>query len=299
MRLARLSSPCASISLLIAAVLLAPAAPAEAAPSAQGGARKTKPAAGKSADGPAAPSPEEQAALEALARQLRGGEDEAVAALGQLGPASPPGTAALLAELLQHGGSEKVLGEALRAAGKLKAPELSAAIAPYLRHRTEDLRRGAARALGRTGGPDAVAALRSALRSGDAVVRGVGASGLGALGAREAVPDLFRALDHGVSEAAAAIGQIGTPEDVARLLERAGKVAFDVMSAAYDQILFRPAAEIPDATKLTLIGQLREAGTAECARYLRDVADRWPADWSKKVKAALEAAARSIAGGGK
>lgn len=199
--------------------------------------------------------------------------------------------------LLRRGASAKVVGAALTAAGALRQESSSAAVAPYLRHRDEGLRRGAARALVKTGGAAAVKALRAALRSPDAGVRGVAASGLGALGAREALPDLFTALDRRVDEAATSVGQLCEPEECEKFAARLGKLPFDVMTSGFDQILFRAPDKMSDDAKLRIVGRLRELGTAEAGKFLADVAGRWPAGWSKHVKQAIDAAVKATGGG--
>ena len=205
--------------------------------------------------------------------------------------------APLVEALLRQGSSASVLEKALAAAGALKQQSSSAAIAPYVRHRTPDVRRIAAKTLIKTKGPEAVKALRQALRSTDAVVRGTAATGLGALGAKEAVGDLFGALDKNVGEAAASIGQLCSGPECDKLLDRVGKQPFEIMSSGFDQLLFRPAAEVPDEQKIRVVGRLRELGTKESGAFLADVAERWPKDWSAKVKQALDAALRAIGTG--
>ena len=235
----------------------------------------------------------------ALRKQLAGSEQDVIAALTTIGDSGSKDGVPLVEEVLARGGNEKIIDEALKAAGKLKAPALSTAVAPYVQHRSPDIRRGAARALVKTKGPAAVAALSKALRSEDAAVRGTAASGLGELGARESIKDLFNAFDHGVPEAAAAIGQLCTPAECEDFATRTLKVTFDVMQTGFDQILFRPASEIPDDDKIKLVGRMRELGTVEVGKYLADVGERWPKDWSKKVKQAIDSAAHAAAGGAK
>jgi len=237
--------------------------------------------------------------IPALKKQLAGSEQEVVAALGTIGESQNPEGWPLVNEVLVRGGTEAIVEEALKAAGKLKSPALSASIAPYVQHRTPEIRRAAARALVKTKGPAAVAALSKALRSGDASVRGTAATGLGELGARESIKDLFNAFDHGVGEAAAAIGQLCKPEECEDFAQRTGRVTFDVMQTGFDQILFRPASEISDDDKLKLVGRMRELGTVEVGKYLADVGERWPKDWSKKVKQAIDSAAHAAAAGAK
>jgi hypothetical protein len=235
----------------------------------------------------------------ALKKQLAGPEAEVVAALKTIGESGNPDGAPLVAEVLARGGTPSILEEALKTAAKLKATSLSAAVAPYVQHRTEEIRRAAARTLIKTKGTVAVNALSKALRSQDASVRGTAATGLGELGAHDAMKDLFTAFDHGVAEAASSIGQLCTPAECEKYAERTGRVTFDVMQTGFDQILFRPSTEIPDEDKIKLVGKLRELGTVDIVKYLADVGERWPEDWSKKVKQAIDSAARAAAGGAK
>ena len=204
--------------------------------------------------------------------------------------------APLVEALLRQGSNTAVLEKALNTCGALKQQSSSAAIAPYVRHRTPEVRRTAAKVLIKTKGSEAVKALRQALRSTDPVVRGTAATGLGALGAKEAIGDLFVALDKNVGEAAASIGQLCTGSECDKLLERVGKQPFEIMSSGFDQLLFRPAAEVPDEQKIRVVGRLRELGTKESGAFLADVAERWPKDWSPKVKQALDAAVKATGG---
>jgi HEAT repeat protein len=141
-----------------------------------------------------------------------------------------------------------------------------------------------------TRGPDATPALRAALSDSDGRVRSAAASGLGSLNAIEAMDDLYRALDHKVLEAAAAIGQICKGDSCDRFVARAGKLQLIVLTSGIDQLLFRSALDVPDDQKIKIIGDIRELGTQEVNRYLSDVLGRWPAAGSPKVKAALEQA---------
>jgi hypothetical protein len=168
------------------------------------------------------------------------------------------------------------------------AESASVAIAAYLHHRNVGLRRAAARALVHTKGAAAAKGLRAALSDQDAAVRGTAATGLGALKAKEAVPDLFVALDHRVNEAAASIGQLCSPDECDALASRMGKVPFDVITSGLDPILFRPASEVGDDAKVKLVGRVRELGTGEANKFLRDVQKRWPATWSPRIKQAID-----------
>jgi hypothetical protein len=211
---------------------------------------------------------------------------------------SAASVAPALEKLLGRGLSSELTPKALAAAGALAEKSSSAAVAPYLKHRSADIRRAAAKALVKTKGPVAVTALREALRSADAQVRGVAASGLGAMNAKDALDDLFTALAHSVPEAAASIGQLCEPKQCDKLIALTGKHQFDIMASGYDQILFRAEKEMPEDQKIKVIGRVRELGTKEASKYLADVKSRWPEGWSNRVRQAIDAAVKATGGGG-
>ena len=158
------------------------------------------------------------------------------------------------------------------------------------------LRRAAVQALARTRGVVAVKTLRAALSDPDPGVRGFSATGLGSMKARDAVVDLFVALDHRVAEAAASIGQLCTSNDCERLASKLGTVPFDVVTSGLDQVLFRPANDVSDDVKIKIVGRMRELGTAEANRFLRDVQTKWPATWSQHVKQSIDQAVMATSG---
>ncbi len=237
---------------------------------------------------------------EAVKKQLLSGDTEQIQAgldaVKAAGAAAKP-IVPTLNSLLKKGSSTALLTQIIQATSKLEDPSSSAAIAPYVRHRVPAVRQAAAKALAHTKGADAIKALRRGLRSRDPVVRGVAAGALGSLGAKEALPDLFRAFDHNVGEAAVSIGQLCDAESCGQFLKRIGKVPFDVITSGLDQMLFRPATSMSDDEKIAIIGRLRELGTAEAGKYLADVGERWPKDWSKRVKQALDAAVKAVGKG--
>ncbi len=130
------------------------------------------------------------------------------------------------------------------------------------------------------------------------------ATGLGSMKAKDTVGDLFVALDHKVAEAAASIGQLCSGAECDRLAGKLGSVPFDVVTGGLDQMLFRPAADVSDDTKIKVVGRVRELGTAEANRFMRDVQAKWPKTWSARVKQAIDqavlatAASPGSAGGG-
>jgi hypothetical protein len=68
------------------------------------------------------------------------------------------------------------------------------------------------------------------------------------------------------------------------------------MTSAFDSILFRPAAEVPDDEKIRIVERVRDLRTPEATKYLRDVQSRWPARESARVRQALE---QAVTAGGK
>jgi hypothetical protein len=233
--------------------------------------------------------------VERLKKAIESGDEaQVLAALAELGAAAPddrPPAAELCGLVLARGGSTKVLVAALAVAGKLRQPSSSVALAPYVRHRQAEVRRGAANALILTGGPEAIAALRAALRGNDAPLRGLAATGLGTLKAHEAVDDLFAVLPRGVPEAAAAIGELCRGPECRRFVELIGKLPFDVMDTGLSPILLRVGPEVGEAIQLDVVERVYRLATNDARELLRVTLEQFPESGSAKVKAALSAVA--------
>lgn len=197
--------------------------------------------------------------------------------------------------LLDKGATTTLTEAALDTLGDLEAQQASATIAEYMQHRNVRVRQSAAKALAKTKGPAAIRALVKGLSDQDPMVRGVAANALGQMKATTAVPDLFLALDHRVNEAAPSIGMLCAAADCEKLATRVGKIPFDVVSAGVEQALFR--SDVPDDTKIKLVGRIRELGTQEANKYLRDTAKKWPAKGSARIKQALDQAVQATGGG--
>jgi HEAT repeat protein len=250
----------------------------------------------------AAPPPSQVAAaalppaLRPLEAGLRSRDHETLnAALGaivRLGAAARPLRPAVEA-LAESGLSPPLARTALEALGAMGVRESAPVLRRYLRHRRADLRLAAARALSRVGGPVAVAALRPALDDREPLVRGEAASALASLGAVEAVDDLYRALDRGVPEAAPALGRLCLGRACAGIADRLSQQPFAVLAPGCEALLFRPAAEVPDAQKIALVRRLRELPLPEVHRSLADWRARWTG--SPAVGEALARAAEATA----
>lgn len=235
-----------------------------------------------------------------LAKLKTGDEAQMKEALDEARLAGPTGAAAApaIAEVLTRGLSLPLTQSAIETLGDLESDSASSALAQYASHRNAKVRRAAVKALVRTKGAAAGVALKRALADSDAVVRGTAASGLGSLKAKDAVGELFIALDHRVNEAAASIGQLCSAEQCEQLAGKLGKLPFDVMTGGLDQVLFRPAADVPDDAKVKIIGRIREQGTIEGNKFLRDVQKRaTAASLSARVRQAVDQAVAATAGG--
>jgi HEAT repeat protein len=225
--------------------------------------------------------------------QIRNALDDIRLAGKAAAPAAPQ-----IAKLLQRGVSASLAEAVCDTLGDVESPDSSPAIVPYAWHRDAKVRRAAVKALAKTKGEGSTATLRHSLSDNDPVVRGFAATGLGSLKAKEAVPDLLDALDHKVAESATSIGQLCSPQECETFMGKLGRMPFDVMTGGFDQMLFRPDTELNDDAKVKIVGRIRELGTTESNKFLRDVQTRWPAKWSKRVKQAIDQAVLATGGGG-
>ena len=235
-----------------------------------------------------------------VAKLKTGDEAQIKEALDEARLAGPSGAAAapVVAEVLTRGLSLPLTQAAIETLGDLESEAGSVALSQYTSHRNAKVRRAAVKALTRTKGANANAALKRALSDSDAVVRGTAASGLGSLKAKDAVAELFIAFDHRVNEAAVSIGQLCSAEQCEQLAAKLGKFPFDVVTGGLDQVLFRPAADVPDDAKVKIIGRIREQGTIEGNKFLKDVQKRAvAASLSARVRQAIDQAVQATAGG--
>jgi HEAT repeat protein len=273
-----------SLSLVLAASSLAAPPPPKPPPS---------PKAPNAAQ-PAAPT----LPADALARLRSGDPAQIKSALDDVRMDGKGGAAAapVIAELLRKGLDAALTQSAIETLADTEAEAGSEALAWYTHHRTVAVRRAAVSALTRTKGAAAVKALRAALSDGDPQVRGAAATGIGALKAKDAVGDLFTALDHKVNEAAVSIGQLCAGPECERLASKLGQLPFDVVVGGLDQALFRNATDVNDDVKIKIIGRIRELGTGEANKFLKEAQKKWPDAWSKRVKQAIDGAVLATSG---
>ncbi len=203
--------------------------------------------------------------------------------------------APIIADALQRGLPQSLTEAAIDTLGDLESEGSSPVLASYAQHRATKVRQGAVRALLKTKGATAIVALRRGLSDPDPMIRGLSATGLGSLKAKAALGDLSIALDHGVNEAAVSIGQLCGPAECDALSARLGKLAFDIVIGGLDQAMFRP--DVPEDAKIKILGKVRELGTAEANKYLRDAQKRG-GSLSPRLKQALDQAVSATPVGG-
>jgi HEAT repeat protein len=235
---------------------------------------------------------------DAVKRLQSGDPSQVKSALDDVRVSAKAGAPAVpaIVKLLEQGMPLDLTQAAIDTLGDTENEGASEALAWYARHRNSAVRRAAVQALARTRGPAAVRALRLALSDPDPGVRGLAATGLGNMKARNAVGDLFVALDHKIAEAAASIGQLCAGGECDRLASKLGSLPFDVVTSGLDQVLFRPASDVSDDLKVKIVGRVRELGTGEANRFLREVQTKWPKTWSPRVKQAIDQAVLATSG---
>jgi HEAT repeat protein len=280
--------------IISAALLLAASASVSAAPPKAGPANGAKPA----APAPAAAA-KSKLDLPGLQKSLESGDEaQVLAALDTITKSGNPAGAPLVEALLGRGADVKVLSRAIETLGILAQPSSGAALAPYARHRTPELRRAALRALIATKSPLAGDVLRRALHGSDASQRAIAARGLGQLNVRAAVPELFSVLPKDVAEAAQSLGQLCVGAECEKFMDLLGRLRFEVMESGIVPILLRPQVDVPDELKLKLIERLRRMATQPANQLLQSALASFPADGSPKVKQGLERAIKGYSATG-
>jgi HEAT repeat protein len=195
-----------------------------------------------------------------------------------------------IAALLEQGLPLDLTQAAIDTLADTQSPAATPVLTIYARHRELSIRRSAVQALAKTRGPEAAKAMRAALSDPDPGVRGLAATALGGLKAHDFLGDLFRALDRGIPEAAVSIGELCAGEECATLAGKLGKLPLDVVTSGLDQVLFRPAGEVPDELKVKIVERVRDVGTGPANRFLKQVQERMRAGAPPRVKQAVDAA---------
>lgn len=233
--------------------------------------------------------PAGQLSLEEIAVMLSSasGDDVRMALEGAATLGSPE-VVPLVQERVRAGLPPELLDVAMDSLVLLGDHNTGPLFAELARHRRPAVRLKAIQGLVTLRAAEAPSVLSRALSDGTAEVREAAAEGLGQLGARESIDRLFLAFDRNVQNAARALGRIANDDDVSRLLGYLGRAPFINLTPAFDALFAR--RDLPEATKLRVVSQLEELGTAEARGYLEGLRGRLSADTPLRVRRAIDAA---------
>lgn len=170
-----------------------------------------------------------------------------------------------LTDLLRTGPRNDITNSILQALGSIGQRGSIPILIEYLYHRRPNARVAALFALENFSDQKIIAAIENRLRDSDAEVRNTAALLLGKHGSTASVPILFQAFDRGVRDAVVAIGQIGSPDDAARLTQYLGKVDVAMLLPGFEQFLARSA--FPEKAKLSILEQLFELAGPDVRRF--------------------------------
>ena len=233
---------------------------------------------------------------EAEAVQMLGSDNPDVVRLGieTLGLSGTPSAAVAIGDRVVRGLPPELLDVAMTTLRVLGRPETVPVLTTLCHHRRVSVRARAYEPLAATRAPAAVAVLVDGLSDVDATVRGAAANGLAEIGTREQMPALLRAFDRGVAEAAPAIGKLGGPDDIRRLLGALGRLPLSSLAPGLSNALIR--TDLPQRLRLDVVGRLQELGTAEVRAYLEQLLVLLPNVPNDPVRRAIEEAIVGIAG---
>lgn len=239
-------------------------------------------------------SAQERITLEQAAQQLASRDPAEVrAGIESIGLVGSARGLPLLEARVRKGLSPALLEVALDTLTVLARPEAGSILFELVAHRRAAVRLKAVQAIVACNPPGADRALVSALSDLDAEVRSAAALGIGELRVRGVVGPLFLAFDRNVPEAAVALGQVAQPADITRLLGYLGRVPFPNLTPALTEILGR--ADVPERSKLEVIGQLQELATGEVKLFLQDFVNGVTDARLARVRRAAEDAITRIA----
>jgi hypothetical protein len=200
------------------------------------------------------PTASKQEVRDALHKLKSPNPEEVLSGIQVLAAASVKEAAGPLIDLLRSGPRNDITNSAIQALGSLGNKKALPILIEYLSHRRADARIAALFALESFDDTQTSRAVESRLRDSDSQVRATAALALGKRGDKGYVPVLFRAFERGVSDAAISIGQLGSPEDAARLGTYLGKMDIKELLPGFDEFLRRP--DFPVKAKLAILEQL-------------------------------------------
>jgi HEAT repeat protein len=225
---------------------------------------------------------------------LQSAEDEKIIeGVKKLGELADPTGVTPLVDLLKAGQSDKVTQAAIDALGAISSPKAIPILIEYMKHRRAEVRVIAINAIAEIKDKQVSEALKSALKDSDTNVRKTAALALGRYGDPSAVDILFKAFDRNVVEAAIAIGQLGSVNDMERLSTYLGKSPLTILLPGFLEFLGR--ADFPEKGKLKIIEKFKELAGPEVKQFLIKFVAGLPAEDKGPVKTKAQEAINAIA----
>jgi HEAT repeat protein len=192
------------------------------------------------------------------------------------------GVAPLLAERVRDGLPPDLLKPALEALVAVGDPRSGELFVDMAHHRRAPVRANALLALSMLRSPGAEAEVIKALSDSDAEVRKAAAQALAQIGTKIALPALFRALEHDVDGAAAAIGKLAEASTIPRVTAYFGRTSFVNLAPILDALFTRRG--LAENVRVDLAEAIIKHGTTEARAYLEGLAPRLPADTPPRLR---------------
>lgn len=213
-------------------------------------------------------------------------------ALEEMALSGDPDHVQAISTRIQQGMPRGLLMQAIETLGLIGDPSAGPTLIALARHRVPAVRTAAIHALVGCRVEGASEVLQRAVHDLDPAVRAAAALALGQLGDRSAVPLLFRALDRNIVEAAPSLGHLVRGEEIQQLMGYLGRVQFDAMTPALNELFARD--DINQRQKLNLVAQLQELGTGAARTFLEDLIALMPPGGRDEPirRAAMDAAMR-------
>ncbi|MDB4975504.1 MAG: hypothetical protein JWN48_3845 [Myxococcaceae bacterium] len=213
-------------------------------------------------------------------------EDEVRTALETAAMLPPRDSVPMLEDRVRSGLSRVLLDVAIDSLMLLDDKSASPLLLDLVRHRRPEVRVRTLEVMGRLKAPNLQPALVRALSDQEPAVRNAAASALAESGAESSVAPLTEAYERGVESAGAALGKLGKPEHLLRMLEGyAGKLPLGSITALAEALLER--RDVSEADKLRAVGTVTRLPGDDASTGAAALLERLPKAASPRVRQAL------------